>query len=126
MHSERLLRRFMSPTHHGEINEPDGLGIEGNATCGDVVHLAVRFDAGRVAEAKFAARGCTIAIAAADAACELLHGCTLTAAETLGVTDIERIIGDVPADRYGCVQLVLGALRGALEQARAALTAGTA
>ncbi|MBW3590876.1 MAG: iron-sulfur cluster assembly scaffold protein [Actinobacteria bacterium] len=126
MYSQQLLDRFLSPTFDGELPGCDGLGIEGNVTCGDVVHLAIRLEANRVAEAKFRARGCAIAIAAADVASELLQGETLTSAQVMSASDIQLIIGDIPQERSSCVEIVLGALRAAVEQARAGLTSETA
>lgn len=126
MYSQQLLGRFLSPTFDGELPGCDGLGIEGNVTCGDVVHLAIRLESNRVAEARFRARGCAIAIAAADVACELLRDETLTSAQVLSASDIQQVIGEVPEERSSCVEIVLGALRGALEQARAGLTSDTA
>ncbi|MEX2587164.1 MAG: iron-sulfur cluster assembly scaffold protein [Actinomycetota bacterium] len=126
MYSQQLLNRFLSPTHSGEVPGADGLGIQGNLTCGDVVHLAIRLDRGRVAEAKFLARGCAIAIAASDATCELLRGATLTSAQVLSASDIVQVIGEVAEDRLSCVEIALNALREALEQVRSGLTSGTA
>lgn len=125
VHSQQLLSRFLSPTFSGELSRPDGLGIEGNVTCGDVVHVAIRLDHGLISEARFLARGCAIAIASADAACELLQGTALTSAQVLSALDIQQVIGEVPQDRLSCVEIVLGALRQALEQARAGLTSHT-
>lgn len=121
-----MLGRFLSPTFDGELPGCDGMGVEGNVTCGDVVHLAIRLESNRVAEARFRARGCAIAIAAADVACELLQGETLTSAQVLSASDIHQVIGEIPQERSGCVEIVLGALRAAIEQARSGLTSETA
>lgn len=121
-----MLSRFLTPTYDGELPGAHGTGVEGNVTCGDVVQVGIRIEQGRVAEARFLARGCTVAIAGADAICELVRGMTLSAAQTLTIVDVQRAVGPIPDDRSGCAEIVLSALRQAVEQARSGVTSSTA
>jgi nitrogen fixation NifU-like protein len=118
MYSQQLLTRFLEPTHSGDVDSPDGVGMEGNAICGDVVHLAVKVHDGLVVEARFRTLGCATAIAASDAVCELVTGSPITLAQTFGESDIAAVLDGIPEDRSSCAAIPLGALRAALEKAR--------
>jgi len=119
VYSDKLMARFLAPSHTGDIADPDGVGVEGNVTCGDVVQLAVKVDGGLITEATFRAQACATAIAAADACCDLVLGATVTAAEVLELGDVSAVLDGFPEEREGCAAIGLGALRSALEQVRA-------
>lgn len=118
MYSEKLLSRFLEPLHAGEISSPDGVGEEGNITCGDVVQLWIKVEDGLISQASFRAQGCATAIAAADAACELVLGWTVSAAQTLDIAEVSELLGGISDDRLNCATICLGALRSALDQVR--------
>lgn len=118
MYSDRLMARFLEPTHTGDVGDADAVGVEGNITCGDVVHLSIKVKDGLVAEARFRAQGCATAIAAADLCCELVEGTSVTAAQMLELSEITTALGGIPEERDGCASIGLGALRSALEQIR--------
>ena len=126
VYSEALRNRFLSPTFAGDIPFPDGAGMEGNVTCGDVVSLALKVEGGLIADARFRAQGCATAIAAADAVCELVTGGSLAAAEVLDAGQLWELLDGIPEEKRNCAAIVLGALRQAVEQARSAsLAAGS-
>lgn len=118
MYSDALLQRFLDPSHAGDLEAPDGIGVAGNATCGDVVHLELKVGDGRIDEARFRTQGCATAIAASDALCELVIGTSLTAAEVLDASALAAKLGGIPEDRSNCATIALEALRAALEQVR--------
>lgn len=118
MYSEKLVARFLDPTNIGDVASPDGVGEEGNVTCGDVVQVAVKVDQGLITEARFRAQACATAIAAADVCCELVVGWTVTAAQTLELREIEETLGGIPEERLSCAVIGLGALRAALRLIR--------
>jgi nitrogen fixation NifU-like protein len=118
MYSEQLLTRFLDPAYSGDLVSPDGVGVEGNVTCGDVVQIQVRVRDGLIAEARFRTLGCATAIAAADAACELAIGSSLASTQTFQPEDLVPVLGEIPESRLSCASIALGALRSAVEQAR--------
>ncbi|MGQ0679974.1 MAG: iron-sulfur cluster assembly scaffold protein [Actinomycetota bacterium] len=118
MYSEQLMARFLEPAHSGDVASANGLGKQGNVTCGDVVEVAVRVEDGLIVEARFRAQGCATAIAAAEAACELASGGTMTAASTLDVNSVSALLGGIPQERLGCASVSLDALRSAVAEAR--------
>lgn len=118
VYSERLLARFFNPGYSGDVELPDGLGIEGNITCGDAIHISLKMEDGIIRLARFRTQGCATAIAAADATCELATGLSITAACTLGPSSLAALLGGVPEERANCAALALEALRTALKQVR--------
>lgn len=118
MYSDALMGRFLNPSHAGDLDEADGAGAEGNITCGDVVHLAIRVSDGTITAARFRAQGCATAIASADAVCEMITGTSVTEAQMLGIDNLTEMLQGVPPERLNCAQIVLEALRGALEETR--------
>jgi nitrogen fixation NifU-like protein len=118
MYSDKLLARFLDPAKIVDLEDADALGIEGNITCGDVVHLSVKVEDGLITKARFRAQGCATAIAAADVCCELVTGWTITAAQTLELAEISTALGGSPEERENCAAIGLGALRSALEKIR--------
>jgi nitrogen fixation protein NifU and related proteins len=118
MYSDKLMARFLDPRHIGDVEGADALGVEGNITCGDVVHLSVKVEDGLITEALFRAQGCATAIAAADVCCELVLGSTLTAAQTLEPAEIAAALDGIPEERENCAAIAVGALRAALETIR--------
>src|SRR2546426_1137163 len=113
MYSEKLLERFRNPSWVGEVTG-DASAIEGDVTCGDVIQMSLAASGGIVTEARFLALGCAVAIAAADAVCELASQRTLTAAEMIDVEDIAGALGGIPEGRADCASAPLGAFRAAL------------
>jgi nitrogen fixation NifU-like protein len=118
MYSDKLLARFLEPANIGDVEGADAVGVEGNITCGDVVHLAVKVEDGLITGARFRAQGCATAIAAADVCCELVLGWTITAAQTLELAEISAALDGIPEERENCAAIGLGALRSALEKIR--------
>jgi nitrogen fixation NifU-like protein len=66
LYQQVLLDHSRRPRNYGEL--PDATHVHGdNPTCGDEIHLHVRFDAdGRVEDLKFTGQGCAISQASAS------------------------------------------------------------
>jgi nitrogen fixation protein NifU and related proteins len=74
MYPERLLEHFQNPRNVGELPPPAVTVEVSNPACGDILRLSVRWEEGRVAEARYKVRGCTASIAAGSALTEWLIG----------------------------------------------------
>jgi nitrogen fixation protein NifU and related proteins len=74
MYPERLLDHFQNPRNVGELPPPAVTVEVSNPACGDILRLSVRWEEGRVAEARYKVRGCTASIAAGSALTEWLTG----------------------------------------------------
>ena len=77
MYSSQLLDHFEHPRHSGELPDADARVRIENPACGDILELAIKMDAGRIAAIRFRAKGCVPAIACASAMAELAEGKTI-------------------------------------------------
>jgi NifU-like protein involved in Fe-S cluster formation len=115
MHSERLLDHFQNPRFPGELSPPAVTVDVTNPACGDMLRLSARFEDGRVAEARFLARGCTASIAASSALTEMMTGKTCQELSALNTSEIEEALGGLePASKHAAV-LCIDALRALLK-----------
>lgn len=63
---ERILAHNKAPQNRGPLTPCDAETTLSNPLCGDRVTLRLTLDADRIAEARFEARGCAIAVASAS------------------------------------------------------------
>ena len=112
-YSARLVDHFLEPRNAGLMREPDGVGEDEFADCGDLTRVFLRVREGRVAEVRFQAYGCGPTIAAASAASELVGGWTLDAVLQLSAAEVERALDGLPDDRRHAAEVAAGALRAA-------------
>src|SRR3989454_5937169 len=108
-----------NPQNLGELADADAVGTVGNADCGEMLRLWVKFkeDKGRkvIDRATFQSFGCETAIAVASLATELIRGKTAEEALSLKTEELAGELGPLPPMKIHCAQLVEGALRSALE-----------
>jgi nitrogen fixation NifU-like protein len=112
-YSPTLVDHFLHPRNAGLMREPDGVGMEENADCGDLARFFLRVRDGRVAEIRFQTYGCGPTIAAASVASELATARRLDALLDLGPAEVERALEGLPDDRKHAAEVVAGALRAA-------------
>jgi len=87
-----------------------------NPACGDVLELAVKIYADRIALVRFRAKGCVPAMACASAMTELANGKSLREVAAINKRDITRAVGGLPAASGHAAQLAIDALQAALKQ----------
>lgn len=116
--SKRIESAIKSPRNIGELENADAVGTVGNADCGDMLRMWVKFkeqDGKRVIDkATFQTFGCETAIAVASLATELIAGKTAEEALNLSGEELSAPLGPLPPLKIHCAQLVEGALRSAL------------
>jgi len=107
MDRERLLDHFQNPRNVGTLAPPAIVVDATNPACGDMLRLWVRFENGRVAEARFQTRGCTASIAASSALTEWMTGKSQVELRTLNAATIEDAVGGLePASKHAAVLCV--------------------
>jgi nitrogen fixation protein NifU and related proteins len=116
VYSAQLLDHFQNPRNAGAIANPDAAAEIENPACGDVLRLTLRVVAGRIAEARFKAKGCVPAMACGSALTELIVGKTTPEARRLRREDVTAAVGGVPQASAHAAQLALDALAAALKQ----------
>ena len=116
---KRIQAALANPRNLGELAGADAVGTVGNADCGEMLRLWVKFKEqnGRkiIDRATFQSFGCETAIAVASLATELIRGKTTEEALALKTEELAGELGPLPPMKIHCAQLVEGALRSALE-----------
>ena len=116
---KQIEAALASPQNMGEMPDADSVGTVGNADCGEMLRLWVKFkeEKGRrvIDRATFQSFGCETAIAVASLATELIRGKTREEALALKGEDLSGQLGPLPPMKIHCAQLVEGALRSALD-----------
>lgn len=116
---KRVDAAIANPQNMGEMAGADSIGTVGNADCGDMLRVWVKFkeENGRkvIDKASFQSFGCETAIAAASLAMELIRGKTPEEAMKLRGEEFAKDLGPLPPTKVHCTQLVEGAIRSALD-----------
>jgi nitrogen fixation NifU-like protein len=115
MYSEKLMDHFTNPRNVGEIPDPDGVGEEGNPTCGDVMKLTIKVKDGRIEDAKFKTFGCGAAIAVSSMVTEMAKGKTLEEALSITKESVANALDGLPAQKMHCSNLGADALHKAIK-----------
>ena len=116
MYSPQLLDHFQNPRHAGDLDKADAIAEVENPVCGDVLRLSLRVTDGKIAEARFKAKGCVPAIACASALTELISGKTLAEARALNRDDVACAVGGVPQASTHAAQLAIDVLSAVLKK----------
>jgi nitrogen fixation NifU-like protein len=122
-YSEIALEHLTSPRNIGTLTDPSGTGTDANPSCGDRTTITLRLRDGAIADIRFRTFGCTAAIASASVLTELASGLRADDAARLEPADILNALGGLPARKEACALMAIGALRGALIDARVRATA---
>jgi nitrogen fixation protein NifU and related proteins len=112
-YSPTLLEHFLNPRNSGLMREPDGVGAEEYAGCGDLARFFLRVREGRVSDVRCQTYGCGPTIAAASAAGELALGRAVEELLNLKPEEVEEAVDGLPDDRKHAADVVAGALRAA-------------
>ena len=116
---KRIQEALANPQNMGELAAADAVGTVGNADCGEMLRMWVKFkeqDGRKIIDrATFQSFGCETAIAVASLATELIRGKTASEALALKTEDLAGSLGPLPPMKIHCAQLVEGALRAALD-----------
>lgn len=116
MYSRQVLEHFQRTQHVGDLEDADAYVRVDNPGCGDVLQLAIRVSGGRIAAAKFRARGCVCAIACGSQLIELILNRTLAEARAIRREDLVEKLGGLPPASGHAAVLAMDALNSALKQ----------
>jgi len=129
IYSEKVMDHFMNPRNVGEIENPDGIGEEGNPVCGDMMTFYIKVDNGRLSDVKFKTFGCGAAIAVSSMVSEMAKGKTIEEARKITPALVAKELEGLPKNKYHCSNLGAQALNKAIDdylakQGKAAKTEG--
>ncbi len=118
MYSERVMDHFTNPRNVGDMADADGIGTEGNPTCGDAMKIYIKVRDGRIVDAKFKTFGCGAAIAVSSMVTEMVKGKTLDEALAISKETVAAELGGLPPQKMHCSNLGADALKKAIEDYR--------
>jgi len=118
MYSEKVMDHFMNPRNVGEMADADGIGMEGNPTCGDAMQIFIKVENDRIVDAMFRTFGCGAAIAVSSMITEMVKGKTLDEALALSKEAVAQELGGLPPQKMHCSNLGADALKKAIEDYR--------
>lgn len=118
MYSEKVMDHFTNPRNVGEMPDADGVGMEGNPTCGDAMQLFIKVKDDTIVDAKFRTFGCGAAIAVSSMITEMIKGKTIDEALAISKETVANELGGLPPQKMHCSNLGADALRKAIEDYR--------
>src|SRR2546425_6711872 len=112
---KRIAEALRHPQNLGELENADAVGTVGNAECGEMLRLWIKFkeEKGRkvIDRATFQSFGCETAIAVASLATELIRGKTAEEALALKTEELAGGHGAFPPKKKPHGQLLAGGVR---------------
>ncbi|KJR40203.1 NIF system FeS cluster assembly, NifU-like protein [Candidatus Magnetoovum chiemensis] len=112
------MDHFTNPRNVGEIQNADGIGMEGNPTCGDAMKLFIKVEDNKITEAKFQTFGCGAAIAVSSMITEMVVGKTIEEALLITKESVADALDGLPPQKMHCSNLGADALHKAIEDYR--------
>lgn len=113
-HSMQFLEMAFRSDRRETVSNPDGSGT-GTSDCGDTVTFFLTIKGGRIETVSFSIYGCLNINACANTVCELVEGKSVEEAWSIEPKDVINYLETLGADHNHCAELVVGALRLALE-----------
>lgn len=115
MYSQKVMDHFANPRNVGEIPDADGIGMEGNPTCGDAMQISIKVENGVIVDAKFKTFGCGAAIAVSSMVTEMVKGKTIEEALKISKEAVADALDGLPPQKLHCSNLGADALKKAIE-----------
>ena len=116
MYTEKVLDHFSNPRNMGEVEGANGVGMVGNAKCGDIMQMFIKVnDDGIIEDVGFKTFGCGAAIATSSMATELIKGKSVEEALKLSNAAVVEALEGLPPQKIHCSVLAEEAVRAAVE-----------
>ncbi len=116
VYSEKVLDHFQNPRNVGEIPDADGVGMVGNAKCGDIMQMFIKVNDDEIIEdVKFKTFGCGAAIATSSMATELIKGKSIDEALQLSNEAVVEALEGLPPIKIHCSVLAEEAVKAAVD-----------
>jgi nitrogen fixation NifU-like protein len=114
-YSEKVKDHFMNPRNVGVIEDADGYGKIGNASCGDIMEIFLKIEDDVIKDAKFRTFGCASAIATSSISTEMILGKTVDEALKLTNKAVAEALDGLPPAKMHCSVLAEEAIKAAIE-----------
>ncbi len=116
MYSPGVLDHFKFPRNAGDLPGATAIVEVSNPACGDILQLAVKVEASRIAETRFKARGCATSMACGSFLTELMLGKSSAELRAITPDAISHALGDLPSATFHGAQLACDALAALLQK----------
>ena len=114
-YSEKVMDHFTNPRNVGEIEDASGVGVVGNAKCGDIMKIYLKIDENDIiTDCKFKTFGCGAAIATSSMATELIKGRSIKDALALTNQVVVEALEGLPPVKVHCSVLAEEAVKSAV------------
>ena len=114
MYSQAILDHFQNPRNAGTLDAATATISVENPVCGDILELAVRMEAGKIADARFRTRGCVTAVACSSLLTETLRGRSPSDARSISAEQLSDALGGLPPATFHAAQLARDAVQAVL------------
>ena len=118
MYNDKVLEVFQNLKNAGEIEDANGVGTIGNASCGDIMKIYLKIVDDVIVDAKFKTFGCAAAIATASVATDMVIGKSVEDALKIKNADVVAFLGGLPPQKIHCSVLAEEAIHAAIEDYR--------
>ncbi|MDL2218129.1 Fe-S cluster assembly scaffold protein NifU [Christensenellaceae bacterium OttesenSCG-928-M15] len=116
MYTQKVLDHFENPRNVGEMENASGVGLVGNAKCGDIMQIFIKVNDEEVIEdVKFKTFGCGAAIATSSMATEMIKGKSVDDALQLTNSAVVEALEGLPPQKIHCSVLAEEAVKSAIE-----------
>ena len=120
MYNEKVMKEFASPKNVGFIENADGVGKVGNASCGDIMEISLKInDNGIIEDAKFRTFGCAAAIASSSVATDMVIGKSIDDALKITNSQVVETLEGLPPQKIHCSVLAEEAIKKAIDDYKA-------
>ena len=103
MYTEKVLDHFEHPRNVGALDDANGVGMVGNAKCGDIMQMFLKVnDDGIIEDVGFKTFGCGAAIATSSMATELIKGKSIEEALQLSNSAVVEALEGLPPQFRAC------------------------
>ncbi len=115
MYTEKVMDHFSNPRNVGEIDDANGVGEVGNASCGDIMKIFLKVEDNIIQDVKFKTFGCGAAIATSSMVTEMAIGKTIDEALVLTNQAVAEALDGLPPAKMHCSNLAADALHEAIK-----------
>lgn len=116
MYTEKVMDHFSNPRNMGELDGANGVGMVGNAKCGDIMQMFLKInDEGIIEDVGFKTFGCGAAVATSSMATELIKGKSVDEALKLTNSAVVEALEGLPPAKLHCSVLAEEAVKAAID-----------
>lgn len=115
MYTEKVMDHFSNPRNVGELDDANGVGEVGNASCGDIMKIFLKVEDNVIKDVKFKTFGCGAAIATSSMVTEMAIGKTIEEALVLTNEAVAEALDGLPPAKMHCSNLAADALHEAIK-----------